>query len=82
MFRLVLSKVQDLLGGPYSGSLNEENSLEAGQLRLAPLPVGVRVDSALPMGRRGDLQVSRMMWVTPPYGGRPSRRLQALFYPN
>jgi hypothetical protein len=82
MLRLVLSKVQDLLGGPHSGSLNEEDSLEVGQLRLAPLPLAVRVDSALPLGRRGDLQISRMLWVTPPSGGRPSGKLEALFYPN
>jgi hypothetical protein len=82
MFRLVLSKVQGLLGGSRSGPLNEENALEVGRLRLAPLHVAVRVDSPLPMGRRGDLQVSRMFWVTPPSGRRPSRRLQALFYPN
>jgi hypothetical protein len=82
MFRLVLSKVQILLEGPHSGSLNDENALEAGLLHLAPLPVAVRVDSALPMGRRGDLHVSRMMWATSLSGGRTAGKLQGLFYPN
>ncbi len=82
MYRFVLSMIQDLLGGLPRGPLKDEDALEVGQLRLAPLPVPIWMDSGLPMGSRGDLQVSRMIWVAPPSGGHPPKKLLALFYPN
>jgi hypothetical protein len=83
MFRLVLSKVQELLQGPRKSSVTETDGLKAGQLRLVPLPVAVRVDSALPLENRGNLKISRLTWVSPTDEGRPSSgKLQALFYPN
>jgi hypothetical protein len=82
MFRLVLSKLQELLQGPRKSSESRKTDVRAGELLLAPLPVAVRVDSALPIGSRGDLQVSRLIWVTAPSDGGPSEKLHALFYPN
>lgn len=51
-------------------------------LQFAPMPVAIRVDTGLPMGTRGSLPASKLIWVSPRTGNIPAKALGVVLLPN
>jgi hypothetical protein len=46
------------------------------------MPVAIRVDTALPMGTRGSLPASKLIWVSPRTEIFPAKALGVVLLPN
>jgi hypothetical protein len=55
---------------------------EQSRLQLSPMPVAIRVDTTLPMGTRGSLTASKLIWVSPRTGNIPAKALGVVLLPN
>jgi hypothetical protein len=51
-------------------------------LQLTSMPVAIRVDTALPMGTRGSLPASKLIWVSPRTENIPAKALGVVLLPN
>lgn len=51
-------------------------------LRLAPLPPPVHLDMSVPLGEKGSLPASRVIWVGIPRGQNEQADFEALILPN
>ena len=55
---------------------------DVARVSLAPLTLGVRVDSALSTGAGNSIASSRLIWVSPGGTVRPSKALTVVLCPN
>jgi hypothetical protein len=46
------------------------------------MPVAIRVDTTLPMGTRGSLPASKLIWVSPRTENIPAKALGVVLLPN
>jgi hypothetical protein len=59
------------------------SALQTGQIPLiAPLSVGLRIDSSIPTGAGKETAVTKFVWVSPAGSCRQVRSLRVLLIPN
>jgi hypothetical protein len=82
VLRLMLMNIQEALEGTREGESGVAEAPGPRAMDLAPLPVAIRVDTALPVSGRGNMNISKLIWLSPEPEGIPPKRLEAMLCPN
>jgi hypothetical protein len=82
MKRMPLLKVWRILSGWKVEVAARRNHEARSSLAIRPLPVAVRVDTALKTGTNGFIPASKLIWVSPGREDLPVKTLQTMLLPN
>lgn len=84
-FRLIIGKALArqwrVLKGR-GGSVRETGFSAEEKLVIQPLPVALRLDISLPVGSKGGVPASQLVWMTTAEEGRPKKALGVLLLSN
>lgn len=64
------------------GSVRDAGFSAEEKLVIQPLPIALRLDISLPVGRKGGVPASQMVWMTTAEEGRPKEALGVLLLSN